>query len=172
VLPTLDVYGKYYGGRVALYILATFYVSLAAAGYAVEIVFSGLGIIPTQRDKAVFMDGPIPNYTTMLDIAFLMLAAVLAWRFSTHRRPETLKLMDAATPAAERDQLALAPSMRARRSAWRAYSSMPSFKGLRARQRWRARRGATMAGGLLVGVGVLNEAALVPGLAENLQADG
>jgi hypothetical protein len=33
VLPVLDIYRRYYGGRVALYILATFHVTLAAAGF-------------------------------------------------------------------------------------------------------------------------------------------
>ncbi|HEY8885721.1 MAG TPA: permease, partial [Chloroflexota bacterium] len=49
VLPVLDIYRRYYGGRVALYILATFYVTMAAAGYVVEILFGALGIIPTDR---------------------------------------------------------------------------------------------------------------------------
>src|SRR6266581_1006488 len=83
ILPILDIYRKYYGGRVALYILATFYVTMAAAGYAVEILFSALGIVPTQRDNAVFTSttGVALNYTTVLNVAFLVLAAVLAWRF-------------------------------------------------------------------------------------------
>jgi uncharacterized membrane protein YraQ (UPF0718 family) len=48
VLPILDIYRKYYGRRVALYILATFYVTMAAAGYAVEVLFGVLGIIPAH----------------------------------------------------------------------------------------------------------------------------
>ena len=81
VLPILDIYRKYYGGQVALYILGTFYVTMAAAGFAVELLFSALGIVPTQRDIAVFTQGPSLNYATVLNIAFLFLAAVLVWRF-------------------------------------------------------------------------------------------
>src|SRR5205807_9438951 len=62
VLPILDIYRKYYGGRVALYILATFYVTMAAAGYVVEILFGTLRIIPTQREVLVFTEGPSLNY--------------------------------------------------------------------------------------------------------------
>ena len=43
MLPILDIYRTYYGGQVALYILATFYVTMAAAGYAVELLFGALG---------------------------------------------------------------------------------------------------------------------------------
>src|SRR5712671_4207387 len=101
VLPILDIYRKYYGGRVALYILVTFYVTMAAAGYVIEVLFGALGIIPTQRDNGVFTEGPTLNYTTILNIAFLVLAAVLVWRFLRTGGPEMLKMMDVAEPAGE-----------------------------------------------------------------------
>jgi uncharacterized membrane protein YraQ (UPF0718 family) len=81
VLPILDIYRKYYGGRVMLYILATFYVTMAAAGYFVEILFGAVGIIPTNRAVEVLESGPSWNYTTYLDLVFLVLAIVLVWRF-------------------------------------------------------------------------------------------
>ena len=46
ILPILDIYRKYYGWKAMGYILATFYVTMAAAGYVVEFVFAALGIIP------------------------------------------------------------------------------------------------------------------------------
>ena len=49
ILPILDIYRKYYGWKVMGYILVTFYVTMAAAGYAVEFLFQALGIIPTNR---------------------------------------------------------------------------------------------------------------------------
>ena len=94
VLPILDIYRKYYGGRVALYILATFYVTMAAAGYVVEILFGTLRIIPTQRDIAVFTTGPTLNYTTALNVLFLLLAAALVWRFLRTGGPAMFKMMD------------------------------------------------------------------------------
>src|SRR5881227_3034696 len=77
VLPILDIYRKYYGGQVALYILATFYVTMAAAGYVVEILFGALGIIPTNHAVDVITQGPTWNYTTVLNVIFLGLAALL-----------------------------------------------------------------------------------------------
>src|SRR5207253_7398633 len=49
VLPVLDIYRRYYGWKVMAYILVTFYATMAAAGYIVEIVFGALGIIPTSH---------------------------------------------------------------------------------------------------------------------------
>ncbi len=78
----------------AFYILGTFYVTMAAAGFAVEVLFSARGIVPTQRDIAVFTQGPSLNYTTVLNIAFVFLAAVLVWRFVRTGGPAMLRMMD------------------------------------------------------------------------------
>jgi uncharacterized membrane protein YraQ (UPF0718 family) len=93
VLPILDIYRRYYGGRVALYILATFYVTMAAAGYGVEILFGALGIIPTDRAVSAIEQGPSWNYTSYLNVAFLILAAVLVWRFLHTGGPAMLRMM-------------------------------------------------------------------------------
>ncbi|HEX6509725.1 MAG TPA: permease [Chloroflexota bacterium] len=81
VLPILDIYRRYYGGRVALYILATFYVTMAAAGYVIELLFSALGIIPSDRAVTAISQGPVWNYTSVLNIVFLVVAAMLIARF-------------------------------------------------------------------------------------------
>jgi uncharacterized protein len=95
VLPILDIYRKYYGGRVALYILGTFYVTMAAAGYIVELVFGALGIVPTQRAIEVFTTGPTLNYTSVLNVMFLVLAAILVVRFLRTGGPDMLRMMSA-----------------------------------------------------------------------------
>ena len=81
ILPILDIYRKYYGWRVMGYILLTFYVTMAAAGYVVEFVFGALGIIPTNRNVVAITEGVSWNYTTVLNIIFLLLAAILVIRF-------------------------------------------------------------------------------------------
>jgi uncharacterized protein len=93
VLPILDIYRRYYGGRVALYILATFYVTMAAAGYVVEILFGALGIIPSDRAVVLIEQGPSWNYTSILNVAFLVLAALLVWRFVRSGGPAMLGMM-------------------------------------------------------------------------------
>ncbi len=81
ILPILDIYRKYYGWKVMGYILLTFYITMVAAGYIVEFLFGALGIIPQNRNIAAFTGGIQWNYTTILDIIFLILAAALVIRF-------------------------------------------------------------------------------------------
>src|SRR5713226_4096829 len=80
-LPILDIYRKYYGWKVMGYILITFYVTMAAAGYVVEFLFDALGIIPQNRNVAAITEGMQWNYTSILNIIFLILAAVFVIRF-------------------------------------------------------------------------------------------
>jgi len=93
VLPVLDIYRRYYGRRVALYILGTFYLTMAAAGYVVELLFGALGIVPTNRRVTVISQGPSWNYTAILNLVFLVLAAALVWRFLRTGGPAMLRMM-------------------------------------------------------------------------------
>jgi uncharacterized protein len=81
IVPILLIYKKYYGTRMMLFILATFYATMVLAGYAVELIFGGLGLIPTTRDAKVAETSIHWNYTTVLNIIFLILAAGLVYRF-------------------------------------------------------------------------------------------
>jgi uncharacterized membrane protein YraQ (UPF0718 family) len=81
ILPILNIYRKYYGTRMMLTLLATFYVSMVAAGYLVELLFGATGLTPNQRNAMVMESGISWNYTTWLNIVFLLLAAVLVIRF-------------------------------------------------------------------------------------------
>jgi hypothetical protein len=57
VLPILDIYRKCYGWKVMGYILITFSVTMAAAGYIVEFLFTALGIIPQNRNVVALTEG-------------------------------------------------------------------------------------------------------------------
>ncbi|MYQ99349.1 MULTISPECIES: permease [unclassified Streptomyces] len=81
ILPILNIYRKYYGPRMAGFLLATFFAAIAVAGYVVEFLFGGLGLIPDQATARLPEEGIRWNYTTWLNIAFLLLAASLAIRF-------------------------------------------------------------------------------------------
>src|SRR3984893_18354493 len=81
ILPILDIYRKYYGWKVMGYILLTFYVTMAAAGYVVEVLFQALGIIPQNSNVVAITGGIQWNYTSILNIFFLLLAAILVIRF-------------------------------------------------------------------------------------------
>src|SRR5664280_2803425 len=82
IIPLLLIYRKYYGTRMALFLFATFYVTMVAAGFVIELVFAPLGLVPTgARHANVGAAGISWNYTSFFNIAFLVLAAVLIVRF-------------------------------------------------------------------------------------------
>ena len=93
ILPILVIYRKYYGTRMAAFLTLTFYLASVIAGYVVEILFGATGLIPTQRNARVDMAHISWNYTTYLNIAFLILAAVLVIRFFRTGGPAMMKMM-------------------------------------------------------------------------------
>jgi len=105
VLPILDIYRKYYGWKVMGYILVTFYVTMAAAGYVVEFLFAALGIVPQNRNVVAITEGLQWNYTSVLNLIFLVIAAVLVIRFLRTGGPAMLKMMK--TPEHDMDHHAM-----------------------------------------------------------------
>jgi hypothetical protein len=98
VLPILDIYRRYYGWRMAGFLLVSFYAAMVAAGLIVEFVFDGLGLIPNARKAKVIEASVTLNYTTILNIVFLAVAALLVWRYFRYGGGlRMLKLMRAPT---------------------------------------------------------------------------
>jgi uncharacterized membrane protein YraQ (UPF0718 family) len=82
ILPILNIYRKYYGRRMAAFLLVTFYATMAAAGLISDLIFKAVGLVPTGARHAKVTDAGVSlNYTTVLNIAFLLLAAVLLVRY-------------------------------------------------------------------------------------------
>jgi len=94
ILPILNIYRKYYGGRMSLYLLGVSYLAMALAGFLIGGLFQLLGLVPTNHHVTVFETQPTWNYTTFLDIVFLVLMTVLAWRFFTTGGVEMLRSME------------------------------------------------------------------------------
>jgi len=95
ILPILNIYRKYYGARMSLFLLATFAATMAVAGYVVEIVFGVLHLVPTGPRHAKVLESTVHlNYTSVLNIVFLVVAAVLVVRFLRTGGPAMLKQMD------------------------------------------------------------------------------
>ncbi|MFC0037321.1 permease [Actinomadura rayongensis] len=94
IVPIVNIYRKYYGMRTALFITATFYAAMVAAGYAVEILFGAAHLVPGERNATAVMEAHFEwNYTTWLNFAFLTLAAVLVVRFVRTGGVPMLKMM-------------------------------------------------------------------------------
>jgi hypothetical protein len=103
ILPILLIYKKYYGTRMMLFILGTFYAAMVFAGYAVEILFGALGLIPTERNAKVGEISVQWNYTTILNIIALAVAAGLIYRFLRTGGLPMLKMMG-GSPDAEHSE--------------------------------------------------------------------
>jgi uncharacterized membrane protein YraQ (UPF0718 family) len=99
ILPIIIIYKKYYGWRMALFITGTFYVTMVAAGFVVEVLFGALNLIPTERNATVMEASISWNYTTYLNIVFLVLAAALVIRFVRSGGRDMLKMMGGAPDA-------------------------------------------------------------------------
>jgi uncharacterized protein len=94
VLPILNIYRKYYGGRIALFLFLTSFAAMFGAALVVELVFEVLGLIPDVRAARVVEPSVTLNYTTVLNIAFLFLATVLVVRFLRTGGPAMLRMMN------------------------------------------------------------------------------
>ena len=85
-LPLVLIYRKLYGGALAIRMLAVFWTVMAAAGLATELIFRALGLIPTHRPVQIVPDRLTLNYTTILNIVFLLIFALLYWVYRNRDR--------------------------------------------------------------------------------------
>ncbi|WP_254762519.1 permease [Natrinema marinum] len=80
-IPVLNVYRKYYGWKVMLYILAVFFVTMAFTGFLMELLFDALGIVPnlaggeTATERTYFE----LNYTFYLNLVAVAFSGFLLY---------------------------------------------------------------------------------------------
>ncbi|OBK68789.1 hypothetical protein A5653_14400 [Mycobacterium colombiense] len=101
ILPILNIYRKYYGTKMMLTLLGTFYAAMVAAGYLIELIFGTTHLIPTQRNATVIEASISWNYTTWLNIVFLALAAILVARFVRSGGLPMVRMMGGSPDAGE-----------------------------------------------------------------------
>jgi uncharacterized protein len=94
VLPILNIYRKYYGLKASVFLFATFYAAMVGAALLVEFGFDALGLIPAARSARIVEASVTLNYTTILNVIFLAIAALLLVRFFRTGGPEMLRMMD------------------------------------------------------------------------------
>jgi uncharacterized protein len=88
VLPIVAAYRKYYGAAFALRITALMFVTMVAAALLIDLLFSGLGLIPHTRPSTKDVFGSIQvDYKLALNILGLLIFASLMWL--SMRRGET-----------------------------------------------------------------------------------
>lgn len=96
ILPILNIYRKYYGWKMSAFLFVTFYLSMAGAALAVDLFFGAVRLIPTERSAPIATPAVSWDYTTWLNIVFLVLAGVLVWQFFRTGGVQMLRMMGSA----------------------------------------------------------------------------
>src|SRR5437762_2065861 len=94
IIPIINIYRKYYGGRLALYLLLVSYAAMALAGLLIGLLFKLLGVVPAHRAVIALQTGPTLNYTSVLNVIFLVVMALLGWRFLRTGGLELRRMME------------------------------------------------------------------------------
>ncbi|MEZ4435960.1 MAG: permease [bacterium] len=86
VFPVLRIQARYYGWKMALYIMAVFLVALVVTSVAMHYGFSALDLLPDPADAKSVTDRSFfkVDYTLFLNIGFLVVSAVFGgWALKT-----------------------------------------------------------------------------------------
>jgi uncharacterized membrane protein YraQ (UPF0718 family) len=94
ILPILNIYRKYYGGKMTAFIAVTFYIAMVAAALVVETLFQVLGWVPHERHTAIVDAAITFNYTTVLNLIFGAVFVVLTVVFFRTGGPEMMRMME------------------------------------------------------------------------------
>ncbi|WP_281663172.1 permease [Paraburkholderia fungorum] len=94
ILPILNIYRKYYGGKMTAFIAVTFYIAMVAAALVVEILFQVLRWVPHERHTAIVDAAITFNYTTVLNLVFGAVSVVLTVVFFRTGGPEMMRMME------------------------------------------------------------------------------
>lgn len=93
ILPIINIYRKYYGWRMALRLSGLLYVAMVLAGYVIEGVIQLLHFVPKVRNATVLEASVSWNYTSILNIIFLVITFVVVTRFFKTGGRDMMKMM-------------------------------------------------------------------------------
>jgi uncharacterized membrane protein YraQ (UPF0718 family)/YHS domain-containing protein len=85
-LPLILIYRKFYGGRLTLRLVALFWFVMSATGLAVDYLFRVIGWVPQAQAHEIVPVRFEWNYTTILNIIFIVLFALLWWLARNQKR--------------------------------------------------------------------------------------
>ncbi len=87
--PLVLIYRRYYAGALTLRLVGLFWAVMAGAGLVVGALFSAVGLVPQHRPTQIVAVGFSWDYTTVLNIVFLGVFAVLYWLYRDRSRAES-----------------------------------------------------------------------------------
>lgn len=93
ILPIVNIYRKYYGWRMALKLTGLLYTAMVLAGYIAELLAQLFHLVPSTRSATVLEASVSWNYTSVLNILFLSLTALVLVRFFKTGGREMLRMM-------------------------------------------------------------------------------
>ncbi len=85
-LPLVVIYGKFYGRKIATRLFFSFWAVMSVAGLAVDLLFRAVGISFPARPIEIAPTMFSFNYTMVLNILFLVVAAVVYWTYRNRER--------------------------------------------------------------------------------------
>ena len=85
-LPLLLVYRRYYGTRLMARMMVIFWGVMSVAGLITELIFRAAGLVPATRPTQIAPPHFSWDYTTYLNIVFLILFAFLYWAYRNRTR--------------------------------------------------------------------------------------
>ena len=94
IIPILLIYKKYYGLKMSAFLLVTFYISMVIAGYIIEGLFALIHLTPKIHKVSAFSTHISLNYTSILNIVFILIAVLLITRFIKTGGRMMLKMMN------------------------------------------------------------------------------
>jgi len=86
VPPLVAINARYYGPRVALYIAGIMFVSIEITAVTLHLTFAALAITPESRRAVQEVSRFAIDYTFWLNLAMVVVAAVLVWLHRQHVR--------------------------------------------------------------------------------------
>ena len=84
--PLLLIYRRYYGTRLMVRMLALLWAVMSLAGLVTEGIFHAADLIPHTRPTQIAPDSFSWNYTTYLNLVFLVVFGVLYWAYRNRER--------------------------------------------------------------------------------------
>jgi uncharacterized membrane protein YraQ (UPF0718 family) len=93
ILPIINIYRKYYGWRMALILSGVLYGAMVLAGYLVELLFQILNLVPDDRAAKTVSSSVTLNYTTVLNVIFLIISVLVVRKFFATGGKKMLAMM-------------------------------------------------------------------------------
>ena len=81
--PLVMIYRKYYGNKIALRMSFLFWAIMSTSGLITQGIFSLLKLIPSDSHRQMSMSHFGWNYTTILDLIFLIIFGVVFWFYKS-----------------------------------------------------------------------------------------